>query len=391
MNVINVLLRSLLIIFLCASSTFLWSQSDSVTITIGSKISLPSKVLNEERTILIHTPPNYNQDSLTCPVIYLFDGQWYFNQVSMTVDYLSKRMKIPPLIVVGIINSNRLKDLKPKLSFIDTEGDSDSSYLRPSVNDFFEFLQQELIPYVDSNYRTQPFRILAGHSLGALFATSVLIESPEIFNSYILISAAFYGEMLEIIERLGKFLSNHSNLNKSLFVAVGSEWSEIHQGVDSLVSQLKNFAPESVRWSYKKYPDEDHNSVPYLSMYDGLRFIFANWPIDVTDSIRVATFDMLKDHYKSLSMEIGYVVSPPENVVEIFGYELLYTRNKVNEAIEVFKENVTNHPTSYRSFEYLGEAFMINGQKDLAIENFEKSLSLNPNNERVKGMLSKCR
>jgi hypothetical protein len=196
--------------------------------------------------------------------------------------------------------------------------------------------------------------------------------------------------MLEIIERLGKFLSNQSNLNKSLFVAVGSEWAEIHQGVDSLVNQLKNFAPKSVRWSYKQYPNEDHNSVPYLSMYDGLRFILASWPIDVTDSIKVATFDMLKDHYKLISMEFGYKVSPPEDVVILFGYELLHTRNRVNEAIELFEENVKNHPTSFSAYEYLGEAFMIKDQKDLAIECFEKSLSLNPNNERVIEMLSKC-
>lgn len=79
-------------------------------------------------------------------------------------------------------------------------------------------------------------------------------------------------------------------------------------------------------------------------IYDGLRFLFSHWSIDVTDVTKVPAFDALKRHYESLSTEFGYTVMPPEKVVELFGYELLCIRTKPEEAMTVFKENVTCNP-----------------------------------------------
>lgn len=391
MSVHNTLPRCLLFALLCISSADSGSQSVSITIVIGRKITIPSTALNEERAISVHTPQAYNQDSLRCPVLYLFDGQWHFRHVVSTVEYLLQRGKIPPVIVVAIPGTDRPKDFTPLRRSGDGRAQraGDSSV---SGNDgFFRFLREELIPYVDRNYRTHPFRILAGHSLGAMFATSVLPEASDLFNAYILIGAAFYGENLAVVESLGPFLKDHPLSRKSVFAAVGNEWESINKGVDSLVHQLKAYAPPSLRWDFKRYPEEDHNSVPLPGMYDGLRFLFSDWPVDVTDSTKVPTFDALKRHYESLSTEFCYTIMPPENVVELFGYELLYIRNKPAEAITVFKENVTNHPACFSAYQGPGKAYMKRGQYDLAKEIFERSIVLNPDNERGKEMLNRLR
>ena len=389
MNLRRVLPPLGLLASLCTVVAHSYSQADSISVVLGEKLSLPSKVLNEDRVVWIHTPSTYADCAFACPVLYLLDGQWHFPHAVMTVEYLSRRLKIPPMIVVGIQNTNRRKDFEPIYTPTSDPGRPDNTPLEIGSDGFERFLREELIPYVDLHYRTMPLRILEGHSLGAMFATTVLQQTPELFNSFIVLSPAYYGENLTLVERLGRFLVDHPDLRKSIFVALGSEWDLIHQGVDSLISQLVDHAPPSLRWHLEHYPHEDHNSVPLLSTYEGLRFVFAHWPVDVTDTAQVATFEMLKQHYASLSEEFGCEFVPDENVVESLGYELLYGRNNVEGALAVFKENVRSHPTCFSAYQGLGESYMIKGEKDLAIQNLRKSIELNPQNERAQELLDR--
>jgi len=79
-----------------------------------------------------------------------------------------------------------------------------------------------------------------------------------------------------------------------------------------------------------------------------------------------------------------------ESQLNILGYRLLQVGlNK--EAIEIFKINVKEFPDSWNVYDSLGEGYMINGDKELAIKNYEKSLKLNPDNDNGKKMLEKLK
>jgi len=77
-----------------------------------------------------------------------------------------------------------------------------------------------------------------------------------------------------------------------------------------------------------------------------------------------------------------------EQLMNGLGYRLL-GNDKISEAIEVFKVNVKEHPESFNVYDSLGEAYMKNGDDELAVENYQKSIELNPGNENGKKMLEK--
>jgi tetratricopeptide (TPR) repeat protein len=295
------------------------------------------------------------------------------------------------MIVVAIPNTDRARDFTPIHSLVNALGRVDSELVTSGGGDnFLRFLGEELIPYIDKNYRTQPYRILEGHSLGGMFATYVLEAAPALFNSFVIISPSFYGGNFAVLGNVGKFLSDHPDLRKSVFVTIGNE-PLLRKSVDSLVHQLKDHAPKSLHWDFKDYRNEDHMSVPLLSMYDGLRYVYSKWWIDLYDSTKVPTFDALRAHYKSISGDLGCEILPTEDVVNMFGYVLLHDRGKVDDAILVFRENVKNYPASFNVYDSIGEGYMVKGDKDLAIFNYEKSIQLNPDNNNGKRMLAKLR
>ena len=178
---------SLLIFF--TAITIAANAQNEESILIGKKTTIFSSVLKENRKIWIYNP---GQTSLTAvadkryPVVYVLDGDAHFLSTVGMIQQLSQangNTILPEMIVVGIENTNRLRDLTPSLV---TPGSN------AKVNPFVNFLEDELIPYVDKNYNTAPYRILVGHSLGGLTAIDILTNSPKLFNAYIAIDPSMW-------------------------------------------------------------------------------------------------------------------------------------------------------------------------------------------------------
>jgi predicted alpha/beta superfamily hydrolase len=364
---------------------------DSTANTSQKQLQLHSKVLGVDRAIWIHTPAGYDQSSDSYPVIYLLDADTHFNYVSEMVEFLSsvERNRTPEMIVVGIVSENRINDFTPIHSLV-IDGRIDSGLSTTGGGEhFLHFIQDELAPYIDQHYRTQPYRILEAHSLAGLFGLYAKEASPNLFQSEILMSPAFYGGNHKILTDFPEFLSNHPQLSGNMFVSIENEQGRLSP-INTLASYLKNGAPASFRWSYRSYPDEDHFSLPYKSMYDGLRFIYSTWFINVWNNDMLLTHKTIMEHFDSLSSQYGYRINPSEDFINECGYKQLRAKH-VNQAIALFQQNVKSHPNSFNVYDSMGEAFMKNGQKELAIEYYEKSIALNPNNEGGKDMLRKLK
>ncbi|MEJ2582656.1 MAG: alpha/beta hydrolase-fold protein, partial [Acidobacteriota bacterium] len=166
--------------FLCLLCLAIGSAHGGEPITIGETITIQSKILDEERTILVSTPAGYDQSSQRYPVLYMTDGDAHFTHTRGTVDFLVRNGLMPEVIVVGVTNTDRTRDLTPNHIASRTIGErvfeSPTSGGAPK---FLIFFEKELFPYVDEHYRTNPMRLFSGHSFGGLFALNAFFSKPE--------------------------------------------------------------------------------------------------------------------------------------------------------------------------------------------------------------------
>ena len=162
------------------------SAAAAEPITMGETVKLQSKILGEERTVLISTPANYAGRSERYPVLYMTDGDAHLSHTRGTVDFLSRNGLMPDLIIVGVTNTDRTRDLSPTHWVAAREdGTPGPPNTSGGAGKFLEFFAKELFPYVESHYRTAPYRIFAGHSLGGLLALHIMVARPELFHAFI--------------------------------------------------------------------------------------------------------------------------------------------------------------------------------------------------------------
>ncbi len=238
-----------------------------------------SKALNQDRRIYIHAPKLDSADINTAlPTLYLLDGENHFHIVSAYIDYLRHWQVIPPIIVVGIVSVDRIKDLTPTNSLINFDGKVDPKYKTSGGNEqFLNFVQKELMPYMEANYRTSPFKILAGHSLGGITAINCMFTHPEMFDAYIAVSPSLWWDNKYVLRLTAKKLPGLSTLNKKFFYSNGNEDGSFKSDVLNLDSLLKRSSLKGFEHKYIFYPYETHMTEPIPAYYDALRFIYKDW------------------------------------------------------------------------------------------------------------------
>ena len=142
-----------------------------------------------------------------------------------------------------------------------------------------------------------------------------------------------------------------------------------------------------IRSALQYFEAEDHGSVPLLSLYYGLLHVFEGYKFPVSNFIANPSIDTVDAHFEEVSERLGVELQPPELLVNELGYYLLYELEDVDKAIEMFALNVSKYPDSSNVYDSLGEAYMVQGDTSLAIENYEKSVILDPGNEHGKRQL----
>ncbi len=157
-------------------------------INIGIRDSVFSKILNEERELSIYLPPSYHSSpNQEYPVLYILDGDYNFQYVAGLLELeggISER--IPEMILVAISGKGSEtygKNCKPNIEGLEDKGNAD---------EVADFIAQELIPFINSRYKTDGFEILSGHSLGGIFVINTALNHPKLFDRYIAISPALW-------------------------------------------------------------------------------------------------------------------------------------------------------------------------------------------------------
>lgn len=323
-------------------------------ITVGETLKLSSQVLKEERTLLVSLPANYARSTERYPVLYLTDGDAHLTHTRGTVDFLARNGLIPNLIIVGITNTDRTRDLSPtRASIRRPDGTVQDFPTSGGAPKFLEFFEKELFPFVESNYRTAPYRVFAGHSFGGLLALHAFAARPELFNACIAASPSLNWDDDYPQRKIQALLKGRKELQRTLFVSMADEEKNDPRPnrFDKLQELLKGNSAKGFVWEAKAMPEEDHGSVVLRSHYWGLRRIFDGWRMD---GAKPATLDEIKAHYNSLSQRMGYPIPAPEATINLAGYRLLGI-GRLEEAIALFRRNVEQYPASANVHDSLGE------------------------------------
>ena len=232
-------------------------------ITIGQKARIHSKILDNEMLLSIHLPNDYDETKERCPVLYTF--QTHFEQVSGAVKNLYDHGLIPKTIVVRIDNYE-FGYLTP------TQVESNPNSGR--ADQFLKFFKEELFPFMDAEYRTHPYRIVFSNSWGAMFAVYAVLAKPGVFNAAIasIPWIPYDGEKKYMINNVEGFLAPNEYHN-FLYMTMDNE-SEILPDLEAFLQALRKIPKRGLEWEYRYWPEEDHTSTPYRSIYAKLRELF---------------------------------------------------------------------------------------------------------------------
>ncbi|MFC2141886.1 alpha/beta hydrolase, partial [Acidobacteriota bacterium] len=268
----------------------------------GQRLEFKSKSLGEKRGVYVHLPASYEQDSSRYPLIFFLDGGDYFVPFAGIVKYLSSYGMIPEMIVVAIEQGDRLKEFTytradEKTGDWPTSGGADS---------FREFLQDELIPYVETSFRTHPFKILVGHSLGGLFAVETLSRSPGLFQATIALSPSLYWNQFEWLRNAEQFLDRIDSLRHYLFVSNEQKGEEETIFLDKFEQLVAKKASQSFSYQFSCFEGEDHASVALPALYANLKQLFQGW--NFPGEAWETGPEGVKTHFQSLKERFGFDV-----------------------------------------------------------------------------------
>src|SRR6185436_15888280 len=309
----------------------------------AEKLTIKSSVLGEDRVILVRTPPGYATNNHAYPVLYMTDGDAHIGHTGSTIEFLARNGRMSEVIVVGITNTDRTRDLTPAKA---TGPNAAQFPTAGGADNFLKFIETEVIPQIEKSYRVQPYRILAGHSFGGLFAVHAMITRPELFNSYVAVSPSLQWSDEATLKRAEEFFKTRKDLKATLFTSLGNEPGAIGKSFEEFKQLLATTKIKNFEWDAQQLTDEDHGSVVLRSHYLGMRKVYEGWqmPRDPATGAVAGGLKGADEHYKWLSERFGYSIPTPEALVNQIGYQyLLAATPDREEAIAVFKANVERY------------------------------------------------
>ncbi|MFZ6870557.1 alpha/beta hydrolase [Undibacterium sp. Di27W] len=263
---------ALLLSALCTLSLAAETTSTPLTpLTIGSSLSLHSQALGEERTINIILPEGYTTETASkYPVIYLLDGAVDEDLIHMAgaVQFSSFSWvnRLPASILVGIANTDRRRDMTFKAADNFSLPASMKTYSAAFKNaggsaKFMEFLEKELQPYIEKNYRSNGDKTLVGQSLAGLLATEVLLKKPALFNNYIIMSPSLWWDNESLLKQAPALLKNLPSQPMKVYLAVGKEGSQMEGDARALSRAITQSKAKNLSYHFEFLPGEDHGSI----------------------------------------------------------------------------------------------------------------------------------
>lgn len=235
------------------------SQPSPDPIPKHDTFEIESSSVQETRVICVWTPPEYENSVESYPVLYMPDGgiKEDFPHIANTLSKLVDEKSIPPVILVGIENTERRRDLTGPSN---VPADGEIAPLTDGSSLFRQFIADELFAEIDRRYRTTDQRSMIGESAAGLFVVETLLLEPGMFDAYIAMDPSIYWNDKYLVrtatEHLAKFPGSEIR-----FWFASSNTREIQTPTRELKAILETSAPESLDWAYSDQPTEEHHTI----------------------------------------------------------------------------------------------------------------------------------
>lgn len=402
------------LLILTIGSIFIFHQeiiAQSKPIELEIVDSLFSTSLEENREFWVKLPENYESNGdQKYPVVYLLDGFSLQNTLETVYNNYWGHY-LPHMILVGISNkNNRTKDLTT--SRIKMRRGSTMDTETGGAEKFTQFIEKELIPYIDNTYPTTPYRTLIGHSFAGLFTINMLINHNHLFENYIAIDPSMDWDNQKLLKQAKENLKTKSYKGKSLYVSLAAE--QLHMfnekiTIENIMTDTSEFTlfarsimdfsnftesrtESGLNFSWKIYPEDLHGTVPLPSMRDGLIFLF-NWYQFKTPekynnpatSVGELT-ELLKKQEEIYFTHFGYHVPPMiEELLNAYGH-MNMQMGQTERAYMFFRMNIDYYPKSAEAYDSMADYYQSQNDHASALEFATIAYEITPNDYHKKRM-----
>ncbi len=327
----------------------------------------PSTSLGETRKLKIQLPRDYDQNvDKVYPVIVVLDANYLFEPVAGNVDYFSYWEDMPESIVIGVMQGDkRYEDCSyDDINFMPDEKGAD----------FFEFIGLELMPYIDSTFRTAKFTIAVGHDFTANFINYYLFKDPPLFNGYICLSPDLAPKL---DDRLPQRIPNIES-KTFYYLATGSDdikdLMEITQDLDN---KLKGLKSDNFSYYFDNFQGATHYSLVARALPSAMEKIFSVYrPIskqeysNVILKMETPVSEYLNDKYATIKDLFG--LSNPIRVNDFIATAKACEKKKEWESLEVIANMAKKqYPNTTLGDYYLGRYYEEIGEPKKAMRTFQ--------------------
>lgn len=396
------------LLILIISSLFIFNQKligQSKSTAQTTIDTLFSKTLDEYREFWVKLPENYDfNNNQEYPVVYLLDGISLQNSLETVYDNYWGHY-LPHMILVGISNrTNRTRDLTT--SKVNMRRGSSFKKESGGAENFTEFMENELIPYIDNKYRSLGHRTLIGHSYAGLFTINMLINHKHLFQNYIAIDPSLDWDNQKLLKEAKEKLTSESYKGKSLFVSLAAEqlhiWDEevtmenimndsseftlFARSIIEFSNYTKSQKKNGLNFSWKVYNEDLHGTVPLPSIRDGLIFLFEwyqfkspqkyNNPATPIEEL----VSLLKKQEQIYSQNFGVPTAPMiSELLSGYGY-MNMQMEQYEKAFMFFQMNIKYNPKNPTAYEAMADFYEFQKDKENTLKYLNKALNLSGEN-----------
>jgi len=343
------------------------AQEDGDPVSIGTYRKLHSKILNEDRILLVNLPHGYDETTNSYPILYILYGgqaQGYFADAVHIVERLNEASRIPDMIIVGVKNTDRYRDCLP----INRNGEPGGA------DNFLKFFVEELIPFVDKSYRTKNFRILLGPQAGAAFSVYALMENPVLFRVNIITNPFWIRSNREyMLTKANGFFCKEGSLDNFLFIILNTnvDNEDTMEYLRKFTAIVKEGKKRDFTLILNPLEKREVGIISSPRLKKGLETFFEKYKFP--KEIQIDGLEDLKEYYHNLSQKYGYEIDIPEFTLIRQG-DGLEERQKLEEAKILYEYVVEKYPHDLNSYARLADLHRMWGNCNLSIKYYEQFL-----------------
>ncbi|MEY8849166.1 alpha/beta hydrolase-fold protein [Psychroserpens sp. XS_ASV72] len=332
--------------------------------------TINSKAFNKERYIKVFLPERYQNDTITkFATVYVLDAQHdiFWNIAKGNIGYMVDNYSIIPMIVVGIDSDNR------------------GSEFNPENTELHEHFKNEVMPFIESNYRVDGFNILVGHSwAGAFVGNTIFSDQRDLFDAYIGISPSFGGTDNVIEKNAKKMLEDQTHFGKYLYFSYGTvgrremEFGGFVKSIDTMVQQHPN---KTLAWQPQLIEGVGHWQIVGPTFSDGLISMSRNYFADqkVIEDFAKSSSQDLKTQIQSFNNEkkqtFGYIHEASPNYLNFVANDFRELED-YKHALELYQYAFEKDPENIKVLVNICDVYDKMGDKVLAKPAFEKAIAL---------------